>query len=405
MIVSKEFLVNFERKGSLKEVFPKVEEIIDMVKRDGDDALINLTERFDGVKLRYIEVPSEEIDDAYDRVDDELVDALEAAKENISNFHYITMVDRDIRLDFDYMVLGKKYTPVESAGIYIPGGRASYPSTALMGGLPAKIAGVKRLIACTPPDDSGGINPLTLVACDIVGFDRVYAVGGAQAIAAMAYGTETIKRVEKIAGPGNIYVTAAKLLVQRDVAIDMPAGPSEILVIADESANLEFVSLDIAAQLEHDPSSIAILLTDSREFAEKVEKRVSELIESKNLYTCILKIEEAIELSNLLAPEHLSLVFKNADNWIDKIENAGSVFIGDYSPVAAGDYASGTNHILPTSGYARMYSGLSVETFLKHITYQKIEKNGLRKIGDSILRLAEAEGLKLHKKSVEERLK
>jgi histidinol dehydrogenase len=405
LIVSKEFLVNFERKGSLKEVFPKVEEIIDMVKRDGDDALINLTERFDGVKLRYIEVPSEEIDDAYDRVDDELVDALEAAKENISNFHYITMVDRDIRLDFDYMVLGKKYTPVESAGIYIPGGRASYPSTALMGGLPAKIAGVKRLIACTPPDDSGGINPLTLVACDIVGFDRVYAVGGAQAIAAMAYGTETIKRVEKIAGPGNIYVTAAKLLVQRDVAIDMPAGPSEILVIADESANLEFVSLDIAAQLEHDPSSIAILLTDSREFAEKVEKRVSELIESKNLYTCILKIEEAIELSNLLAPEHLSLVFKNADNWIDKIENAGSVFIGDYSPVAAGDYASGTNHILPTSGYARMYSGLSVETFLKHITYQKIEKNGLRKIGDSILRLAEAEGLKLHKKSVEERLK
>jgi histidinol dehydrogenase len=405
LIVSKEFLVSFERKESLKEVFPKVEEIIDMVKRDGDDALINLTERFDGVKLRYIEVPSEEIDDAYDRVDDELVDALEAAKENISNFHYITMVDRDIRLDFDYMVLGKKYTPVESAGIYIPGGRASYPSTALMGGLPAKIAGVKRLIACTPPDDSGGINPLTLVACDIVGFDRVYAVGGAQAIAAMAYGTETIKRVEKIAGPGNIYVTAAKLLVQRDVAIDMPAGPSEILVIADESANLEFVSLDIAAQLEHDPSSIAILLTDSREFAEKVEKRVSELIESKNLYTCILKIEEAIELSNLLAPEHLSLVFKNADNWIDKIENAGSVFIGDYSPVAAGDYASGTNHILPTSGYARMYSGLSVETFLKHITYQKIEKNGLRKIGDSILRLAEAEGLKLHKKSVEERLK
>ncbi len=291
MIVSKEFLVSFERKESLKEVFPKVEEIIDMVKRDGDDALINLTERFDGVKLRYIEVPSEEIDDAYDRVDDELVDALEAAKENISNFHYITMVDRDIRLDFDYMVLGKKYTPVESAGIYIPGGMASYPSTALMGGLPAKIAGVKRLIACTPPDDSGGVNPLTLVACDIVGFDRVYAVGGAQAIAAMAYGTETIKRVEKIAGPGNVYVTAAKLLVQRDVAIDMPAGPSEILVIADESANPEFVSLDIAAQLEHDPSSIAILLTDSREFAEKVEKRVSELIESKNLYTCILKIE------------------------------------------------------------------------------------------------------------------
>jgi histidinol dehydrogenase len=405
LIVSKEFLVSFERKESLKEVFPKVEEIIDMVKRDGDDALINLTERFDGVKLRYIEVPSEEIDDAYDRVDDELVDALEAAKENISNFHYITMVDRDIRLDFDYMVLGKKYTPVESAGIYIPGGMASYPSTALMGGLPAKIAGVKRLIACTPPDDSGGVNPLTLVACDIVGFDRVYAVGGAQAIAAMAYGTETIKRVEKIAGPGNVYVTAAKLLVQRDVAIDMPAGPSEILVIADESANPEFVSLDIAAQLEHDPSSIAILLTDSREFAEKVEKRVSELIESKNLYTCILKIEEAVELSNLLAPEHLSLVFKNADDWIDKIENAGSVFIGDYSPVAAGDYASGTNHILPTSGYARMYSGLSVETFLKHITYQKIEKDGLRKIGDSILRLAEAEGLKLHKKSVEERLK
>ncbi|AGK61568.1 histidinol dehydrogenase [Archaeoglobus sulfaticallidus PM70-1] len=408
MIVSKDFILNLERKKSLEDVFQVVREIIDRVKRDGDKALLEITNEIDGVDLKYIRVPEEEFDKAYDVVEDPVIDALELAKENISNFHSITSVDRDIRLDFDHMILGKKYTPINSAGIYIPGGRASYPSTALMAGIPAKIAGVKRLVACTPPNKEGRVNALTLVACDIVEFDEVYAVGGAQAISALAYGTETIERVDKIAGPGNKYVTAAKLLVQNDVAIDMPAGPSEILVIADETANTEFIAYDVCAQLEHDPSSIAVVLCTTEKLAKEIETRVGDLANeqmSSNFYTCVADIDTAIAISNSFAPEHLTMVFEGAEDRIDEIENAGSVFIGNHSPVASGDYASGTNHILPTSGYAKIYSGLSVETFLKHITYQMIKPEGLKMIGHAIMKLAEAEGLPFHKKSVKVRLK
>ncbi len=404
MIVKPDFLLKLERKKSLEDVFPVVKEIIEKVRKEGDKALLEFSEKFD-VKPEYIKVPEEEFDLAYDAVDDSLIDALEIAKENISNFHSITSVERDIRIDFDDMILGKKYVPFESAGIYIPGGRASYPSTALMAGLPAKIAGVSKLVACTPPNSSGKVNELTLVACDLAGYDEVYAVGGAQAIAAMAYGTESIGKVEFIAGPGNRYVTAAKLLLQNEVRIDMPAGPSEILVIADETANLRFVCLDVVAQLEHDPSALAIVFVTKEWMAEELESCVSRLIENPNLFICISEIDEAIRIANTVAPEHLSMVFDGAEDRLDDIKNAGSVFIGNFSAVAAGDYASGTNHILPTSGYARTYSGLSVETFLKHITYQKIEAEGLRRIGDAIIKLAEAEGLTHHKKSVEERLK
>ncbi|RLI84092.1 histidinol dehydrogenase [Archaeoglobales archaeon] len=404
MIVKPDFLLKLERKRSLEDVFPVVKEIIEKVREEGDKALLEFSEKFD-VKPEYIKVPEEEFDRAYDVVDDSLIDALEIAKENISNFHSITSVERDIRIDFDDMILGKKYVPFESAGIYIPGGRASYPSTALMAGLPAKIAGVSKLVACTPPNSSGRVNELTLVACDLVGYDEVYAVGGAQAIAAMAYGTETIRKVEFIAGPGNRYVTAAKLLLQNEVRIDMPAGPSEILVIADEMANLRFVCLDVVAQLEHDPSAIAIVFVTKERMAEELESCVNELLkENENFFICVAEVDDAINLANTIAPEHLSMVFDGAENRLDDIKNAGSVFVGEYSAVAAGDYASGTNHILPTSGYAKMYSGLSVETFLKHITYQKIEAEGLRRIGDAVVKLAEAEGLTYHKKSVEERL-
>jgi len=410
LIVNSTEILKMKRKAALDQYIEKVKEIVEKVKQEGDKALIELTERFDGVKLKYIRVPEEEIDAAYEVVDDEIIDALEVAKENISKFHSVTSVERDMRLDFGDAVLGKKYVPLDSAGIYIPGGRASYPSTALMAGIPASIAGVRRIAACTPPDEKGGVKPLTLVACDIAGINEIYAIGGAQAIAALAYGTETVKKVEKIVGPGNIYVTAAKMLVQKDVPIDMPAGPSEILIIADETVNARFIALDAVAQLEHDPMAIAVVLTTSKKLAEEIEKEAKDIAEDKlsldNLKIAIVEsIDEAIEISNEFAPEHLTMVFDDAEKYIEKIKHAGSVFIGEYSPVAAGDYASGTNHILPTSGYAKMYSGVSVETFLKHITYQMLTKDGLKRIGESIIRLANAEGLQFHAKSVEERLR
>lgn len=404
MISSAEEILNIKRKPSMNQ-FEKVLDIIERVKEEGDRALIEFTEKFDGVKAKYIRCPEDEIDEAYGVVDDKVIDSLEVARENIEKFHSLTSVERDIKIDFDYAILGKKYVPLDSAGIYIPGGRASYPSTALMAGVPASIAGVERIAACTPPDRNGRIKPLTLVACDIAGISEIYAVGGVQAIAALAYGTETVKKVDKIVGPGNIYVTMAKQLVQKDVPVDMPAGPSEVLIIADESANAEFIALDAAAQLEHDPTAVAVVLVTSKELAEKVIEEAKKLnADLSNLKVGIFEIEEAIEISNKFAPEHLLLIFEEAERYLDRIKHAGSVFIGEYSPVAAGDYASGTNHILPTAGFARMFSGLSVETFLKHITYQKLTKDGLKRIGDAVIRLAKEEGLLMHAKSVERRL-
>ena len=407
MITSRDEL-NINRKINWEDYIEKVKPVVERVRLEGDKALLEFTKKFDGVDLRYIKVPREEIDRAYELVDDEIIDALEVAKENIERFHSITSVEREIKIDFGDCVLGKRYTPLESVGIYIPGGKASYPSTALMSGIPANVVGVEKIVACTPPDESGGVKPLTLVACDIAGIKEIYAVGGSQAISALAHGTETVPKVDKIVGPGNVYVTSAKLLVQKDVPIDMPAGPSEILVIADENANAEFVAYDCLAQLEHDPMALAIVLTPSRDLAENVEritKNEGKGLNLENLKIVIVKsIEEAIELSNEIAPEHLSLMFKSAENYLDKIRHAGSVFVGEFSPVACGDYASGTNHILPTSGYARVFSGLSVETFMKHTTYQILSKSALNRIGSAVVKLARAEGLEFHAKSVEKRL-
>ncbi len=407
MITSRDEL-NINRKINWEDYIEKVKPVVERVRLEGDKALLEFTKKFDGVDLRYIKVPREEIDRAYELVDDEIIDALEVAKENIERFHSITSVEREIKIDFGDCVLGKRYTPLESVGIYIPGGKASYPSTALMSGIPANVVGVEKIVACTPPDESGGVKPLTLVACDIAGIKEIYAVGGSQAISALAHGTETVPKVDKIVGPGNVYVTSAKLLVQKDVPIDMPAGPSEILVIADENANAEFVAYDCLAQLEHDPMALAIVLTPSRDLAEKVEritKNEGKGLNLENLKIVIVKsIDEAIELSNEIAPEHLSLMFKSAENYLDKIRHAGSVFVGEFSPVACGDYASGTNHILPTSGYARVFSGLSVETFMKHTTYQILSKSALNRIGSAVVKLARAEGLEFHAKSVEKRL-
>ena len=383
------------------EFIEKVRPIVEKVKAEGDKALIEFTEKFDGVKIESIKVEKEEIEKAYELVDDETLDALEVAKENIERFHYITMPENDIRIDFGDSIMGKKWVPLDSVGLYIPGGRASYPSTVLMAGIPAKLAGVGTIVACTPPNERGSVNPLTLVAMDLVGVDEIYRVGGAQAIAAMAYGTESVKKVDKIVGPGNVYVTAAKLLVQKDVAIDMPAGPSEVLVIADETADSEIVALECLAQLEHDPMAKAYLITTSKRLAEDVKGRVK-----GNLDVRIVKnVGEAVKISNEIAPEHLVILTENPWEVFDKVRHAGSVFLGEFSPVAAGDYASGTNHILPTSGYARMFSGVSVETFMKSITYQELKEEGLRRIAPAIIRLAKAEGLPWHAKSVEARLK
>jgi len=391
--------INFE------EFIEKVRPIIEDVRLNGDKAVLKYEKLFDNVELSRLRIRRKEIDSAYEVVEDELVDALELARENIERFHIITSVEREIKIQFEDCFMGKICTPIERVGAYIPGGRASYPSTALMTGIPAKIAGVEKLIACTPPSSNGKVNPLTLVACDIAGFDEIYSVGGAQAVAAMAYGTESIPKVQKIVGPGNAYVTAAKLIVSKDVAIDMPAGPSEILIIADESANAEFIAYDCLAQLEHDPLAVAVVLTTSEKIANEVKRIVYEKNDRPNLVLKIVKdVDEAIKISNEFGPEHLSIFCKNAEKYLTKVKNAGSVFLGEFSGVAMGDYAAGTNHVLPTMGYAKMYSGLTVESFMKSITFQQLTPETLRRLGNAVVKLAESEGLKYHAESIKIRL-
>lgn len=387
------------RKFDFSDFIEKVRPIVEDVKKNGDKAVIKYEELFDGVKLKRLRVRKTEIEKAYDMIEDELIDALEIAKENIERFHMITSVEKEIKVKFEDCIMGKIYVPLEKVGAYIPGGKASYPSTALMIGIPAKMAGVERLIACTPPNANGRVNPLTLVACDIAGFDEIYSIGGAQAIAAMAYGTESVPRVEKIVGPGNAYVTAAKVLVSRDVAIDMPAGPSEIMIIADESANPEFIASDCLAQLEHDEMAVAVVLTTSEKLAEDVSKKVE-----KAKIIVVKSIEEAIKIANEFAPEHLSIFCKNAEKYLGKIKNAGSVFLGEFSAVAMGDYVSGANHVLPTMGYAKILSGLSVESFMKSFTFQQLSPETIKRIGKIAITLAEAEGLKKHAESIKIRL-
>jgi len=387
------------RKFDFSDFIEKVRPIVEDVKRNGDKAVIKYEELFDGVKLKRLRIRKTEIEKAYDMIEDELIDALEIAKENIERFHMITSVEKEIKIKFEDCIMGKIYVPLEKVGAYIPGGKASYPSTALMIGIPAKMAGVEKLIACTPPNVNGRVNPLTLVACDIAGFDEIYSIGGAQAIAAMAYGTESVPKVEKIVGPGNAYVTAAKVLVSRDVAIDMPAGPSEIMIIADESANPEFIVSDCLAQLEHDEMAVAVVLTTSEKLAEEVSKKVE-----RAKIIVVKSIEEALKIANEFAPEHLSIFCKNAEKYLGKIKNAGSVFLGEFSAVAMGDYVSGTNHVLPTMGYAKILSGLSVESFMKSFTFQQLSPETIKRIGKIAITLAEAEGLKKHAESIKIRL-
>ncbi|MDR1954535.1 MAG: histidinol dehydrogenase [Candidatus Methanoplasma sp.] len=397
------------RRSQVDEVADAVQDIIDLVRLEGDKALFDLTFKFDKTALDELEVSRDEIEEAYDEVDPVLLDELENAAEYIQRFHELQVPDdlwlREVEPG---IVLGAKSTPLERVGCYIPGGRASYPSTALMCIIAARVAGVGEVICCTPPP----ADPLTLVAMDIAGADEIYKVGGAQAVAAMALGTESIEPVQKIVGPGNVYVTAAKMLLRKYVEIDFPAGPSEIGVLADETANAEFVAADLLAQAEHDPSSACILITTDPKLPDDVWSYMEEQMKNaprKEIMLTALRnsgyiveedIELAAEIMNGIAPEHLSIQVKDPLDILSKITNAGSIFVGPYTPIAAGDYASGTNHVLPTAGHAATMSGLNVAHFRKTSTIQMISKDGLSLLAPTISAIAKAEGLYAHSDSV-----
>lgn len=397
------------RMSKVDSVADAVREIIETVGRDGDKALREYTKRFDKVDLKSIAVSRDGIEAAYDEVDQALVDELEEAAYRIQRFHEMQVPpDLWTREVEPGVTLGVKSTPLSRVGCYVPGGRASYPSTALMCVIPARVAGVDEIVCCTPAP----VNPLTLVALDIAGADEIYAVGGAQAIAAMALGTESVEPVQKIVGPGNVYVTAAKAMLRNNVEIDFPAGPSEIGVLADSSADPRFVAADLVAQAEHDPSSACLLITDDPGLPDRIWAEMERMIaasERKGIiakalensgYIVVDDLELGIEMMNTIAPEHLSIQTREAMDVLAKTVNAGSIFVGPYTPVAAGDYASGTNHVLPTAGHAATASGLNVAHFRKTSTVQILTREGLDALAPTIEAIASAEGLAAHCESV-----
>lgn len=404
------------RGSGLEDVAKTVSAVLSDVRTKGDAALREYTAKFDKVELANFEVSEEEFEMALSEISPELLDHLKAAAANIQSFHEAQLPEATWFMELKPgIVLGQKATPLESVGAYAPGGRASYPSTVLMTVIPARVAGVKQVIVCTPPRPDGSVHPLTLAAAKVAGADKVFKLGGVQAIGAMAYGTETVPKVDKIVGPGNVFVTSAKMQI-RDVAeIDFPAGPSEVLIIADESADVVMAASDIIAQAEHDPNSVSILVTGSDTLAEAVKKEVlvqaeqtarSSIVKASLENAAILiadSLEQCISFSNKFAPEHLEIMVSDPDFVLDRIKNAGSIFVGNYSPVPAGDYASGTNHVLPTSGYARVYSGLNINHFIKYSSIQRISKSGLEILKETVIALAEEEGLHAHADAIRTR--
>lgn len=392
-----------------------VREVLQAVKRQGDRALLHYTAEFDhqNLKQEELRVSGSELDAAYQQVSKELLDAIKLACRQIEAFHRQRVPKSWVHFGEDEIVLGKRYTPVDRAGLYVPGGRAAYPSTVLMNAIPAKVAGVPRRVMVTPPGVGKSINPAVLVAAQEAGIEEIYRVGGAQAIAALAYGTETIPKVNVITGPGNIYVTLAKKLVYGTVGIDSLAGPSEVLVIADETANATYVAADLLAQAEHDPMAAAILLTTDAELAKKVQFLVERQLENHprktltekaiahyGLIVIVDSLEQAAEFSNEFAPEHLELEVAEPWELVEKIRHAGAIFLGSSTPEAVGDYLAGPNHTLPTSGAARYASALGVETFLKHSSLIQYSPIALQKVAGAIEVLAKAEGLPSHAESV-----
>ncbi len=404
----------FERNQFTKVV----SSILTEVKENGDEALIQFTEKFDGVKLDALLVSQQEVEIANSQVSEELSAAIKLAKANIEKFHEAQNITEPVIQTTKGVSCWRRSVGIEKVGLYIPGGSAPLFSTILMLAIPAKIAGCSEIVLCTPPNSEGNIDPAILYTASLVGVTRIYKVGGAQAIAAMAFGTESIPQVYKIFGPGNQYVTKAKELIQQEgVAIDMPAGPSEVLIIADNTCNASFVAADLLSQSEHGADSQVVLVSDDENVITEVkiqlEIQLAQLprveIATKaleNSRSILLKdMDECVAFSNEYAPEHLIIASEAADNFIENIVNAGSVFLGNYSCESAGDYASGTNHTLPTNGYARNYSGVSLDSFVKKITFQKLEKEGIKNIGPAIEIMADAEQLFAHKNAVTLRLK
>ena len=401
-----------DRKENVFNVADTVSEIIKTVREKGDSALFDFCEKFDKVKLSSLEVSSEEIEAAFLAVEPEFVEILKEAKENIYAFH-----SRQVRNSFlinekDGVVIGQKVIPIEKVGLYVPGGTAAYPSSVLMNAIPAKIAGCSEIVMVTPPSADGSVNPAILAAAKVAGVDRIFKVGGAQAVAALAYGTESVPAVDKIVGPGNAFVAEAKKQVFGRVAIDMIAGPSEILVVADATCNPVYVAADLLSQAEHDKNATAVLVTDSKELAvataEELERQLSLLsrediartsVENNGKIIITKDIDEAIEVANALAPEHLEICVDEPFKYLDKIRHAGSVFMGKYCPEALGDYFAGPNHTLPTSGTARFSSPLSVDDFVKKTQFSYYTEDALAKVASKVEYFAKKEGLTAHARS------
>ncbi|MBE6955897.1 MAG: histidinol dehydrogenase [Ruminococcaceae bacterium] len=407
----------FARQESTVDVSAIVADIIEKVRTGGDRVVLDLCKQFDKADLSALEVTPAEIDEAFGAVEPKFLDILRAAADNIRDFHKRQIRNGFIINDKDGIVTGQKVTPIEKVGLYVPGGTAAYPSTVLMDSIPAKLAGCREICIATPPGADGKINPVILAAAKIAGVDRIFKMGGAQAVAALAYGTESVPKVDKIVGPGNAFVAEAKRQVFGRVAIDMIAGPSEILVIADGNSNPAFVAADLLSQAEHDKMASAVLVTDSRALADAVAQEIEVQLEAlprrdiarasiDNNGKIIVAddLDEVFAVANEIAPEHLELCVDDPFAYLDKVENAGSVFMGRYCPEALGDYYSGANHTLPTSGTARFSSPLSVDDFVKKTQYTYYTKNALLRVAEDIAYFAEKEGLSAHARSATIRL-
>jgi histidinol dehydrogenase len=421
-------LIKYPPKESWKEILQrpvldsislrdKVKGVLNEVRLLGDTAVRKFTEQFDGVVLNDLVVSEKEIQEAVDSLKEELKEAIQLAAKNIEIFHRKQVVDSEIIETMPGVKCWRKSIGIEKVGLYIPGGTAPLFSTILMLGIPAKIAGCKEIVLCSPPGKDGKLHPAILFAAQLVGVTKIFKVGGVQAIAAMAYGTETVPKVYKVFGPGNQYVTCAKQLIQQQgIAIDMPAGPSEVCVLADETANADFVAADLLSQAEHGVDSQVLLVTDHASLIGEVESAIEAQLKDlprreiaikalQNSKAILVKnLDQAIELVNEYAAEHLIISCKEDEAIAERIVNAGSIFLGNYSPESVGDYASGTNHTLPTNGFAKAYSGVSMDSFVKKVTYQKLTQQGLQNIGKTVELMAAAEGLDAHKNAVRIRI-
>ena len=404
----------------VSDVFESIKAVVDDIKARGDAVAVEHYKKLKAdIKASDFVVTRAEIEAAYDEVDDKVVDCLKIAAKNIVKFHQAQVETRAWQIEVTPgVVAGRLVRPLDVVGCYVPGRRAVYPSSVLMTILPAKVAGVGKIVVMTPPGDGLTANAATLVACDICGADKIYKLGGPWAVGSLAYGTEVVDRVDKIVGPGNRYVTAAKMAVFGHVDIDSPAGPSESLILADETANPEWVAVDLLSQVEHDPDAAAVLVTTSEKLADEVLQKIMAempglerneiLAEALTRHSYLLvadDMDQAIDFTNEYATEHLQIMTADPLTTLQRIKHAGSIFLGDYAPVPVGDYASGTNHVLPTGQAARMFSGLSVDEFVKKPTYQYLSKEGLRGLADTVITLARYEGLHLHARTIEERFK